>query len=257
MINRFKEMMDAGIGRFDYVPLVSTVPETDPLCRLYNNIFSLATDTRMSVLPCNCGKECCSCPRRYAVTGSALMTDKWEKKTMQMWGNGVAIDFRPSGFWSISDFFYQNGLEGHREKINGDWAWVLVSINDPAKSYGPDSQDNPQPNAAGTSNPSGTPINDPSIPPRPIEFSKAFSRLSNTLPHKCPNSICTVGSQIPLPLSHIALKEKMQEIWAESDNPSHIAEEMNRSPWVKGSQWIAISENQVAGLVGNTVYIIG
>ena len=234
MINRFKEMLDAGIASFDYTPLVKTVPEDDPLCRMYNNIFSLATDTRMSVIPCDCGAECCNCPRRYAVTGSALMTDKWEKRTMLQWGNGVAIDYRPSGFWSISDFFWQNGLEGHREKINGDWAWVL--------------QRNDNPEAAG----------EPSTPPvakDPVR--KAFSMLTNKMPERCPNHMHTASSDIPMPVTGVALKEDLDDIWAASENASQAADAMNKSRRVKGDHWAAIGESAVAGLIGNTVYIIG
>lgn len=108
-------MIEKGVAAFNYTPIAKETPEIDPICRAYNNIFAGPTDTRMSRV----GDD-----GTYVISGSAVAADKWESKTMITWGLG-AVDFRPSGYWSISDFLYKNGLVGSKTMLNGDIVYKL------------------------------------------------------------------------------------------------------------------------------------
>lgn len=52
MLNRFKQMIDAGIAPNPHKTDVisNDIPETDYICRVYNNFWSVVTDTHMSML---------------------------------------------------------------------------------------------------------------------------------------------------------------------------------------------------------------
>ena len=41
MRDKFSEMIAAGVARFDYTNIAHPMGETDPVCRAYNNIFSI------------------------------------------------------------------------------------------------------------------------------------------------------------------------------------------------------------------------
>ena len=123
MRNRFSEMIERGVASFEYTPVLKETPEVDPICRTYNNIFAGPTDTHMS-----------RTEDGYVITGSAVATDKWEPKTMNTWGLG-AIDFRPSGYWCISDFLYRNRLRGSKAQLNGDIVYKILPEVEPSASY--------------------------------------------------------------------------------------------------------------------------
>lgn len=220
MINKFKEMIDSGIASFNYIPLAQSVPETDAICRLYNNIFSIGSDTRMGKISNEQGEQF------YVISGSAVASPKWTEKTMYQWGTG-AIDYRPSGFWSISDFLFQMGLEGNRSTLNGDVVWLLKPFSNNPPEDIPTINNNGHketPNAASVYN--------------------------------CPNCVTTINSQIPQPISKIGVKEELQKIWGENKTIKEIAEAMSKDPWIKGEKWIAVNENMIVGLIGNEVYKI-
>ena len=123
MRNRFSEMIEKGVASFEYTPVLKETPEVGPICRTYNNIFAGPTDTHMS-----------RTEDGYVITGSAVATDKWEPKIMNTWGLG-AIDFRPSGYWCISDFLYRNRLRGSKAQLNGDIVYKILPVVEPSASY--------------------------------------------------------------------------------------------------------------------------
>lgn len=229
MINRFKEMIDSGIGSFNYIPLAQSTPESDTICRIYNNIFSLGSDTRMSKSVDNQGDTF------YIISGSAVASPKWETKTIYEWGTG-AIDYRPSGFWSISDFLFKMQLTGRKTTLNGDIVMLLKIIT----------SDEPQNNEAGeihSLNTNGHEVG-------------GLGGGSNTINYKCPNCVTTINSQIPQPISKIGVKEELQKIWSEGKSLKEIAEAMSKNPWIKGENWVVANENLIVGIIGNEVYKI-
>ena len=87
MRDKFSELIDKGVASFNYVPLTGNVPEQDPVCRAYNNIFSIPTDTHMSCLE----------DGRRVITGHMIKTDDWNKFiNSTCWG---AVCFISTGFW--------------------------------------------------------------------------------------------------------------------------------------------------------------
>ena len=47
MRNKFTELIEQGVARFEYTPIAPEIPEQDPICRQYNNIWSIPSDTHM------------------------------------------------------------------------------------------------------------------------------------------------------------------------------------------------------------------
>lgn len=108
MRNKFTELINQGVARFGYTPISADTPNLDPICRMYNNIFSIASDTHMSMLENGC----------RVITGHIINTPKWEEFVLNSnWG---AINFKPSGYWSLCDFLYKNNLDTRIGVLNGD-----------------------------------------------------------------------------------------------------------------------------------------
>ena len=115
MRDKFSELIKQGIAKFDYTPITQSIPEQDPICRLYNNIFSIPSDTHMSCLD----------DGTRVITGHMINTNNWEKfMCMPYWG---AVNFRTSGFNSVCDFLYKNRLKCEIGELNGD---VVCMVKD-------------------------------------------------------------------------------------------------------------------------------
>ena len=125
MRDRFSELIAKGVAEFRYTPIAPSIPEQDPICRSYNNIFSIASDTHMS----------CLGDGRRVITGHKIGIKKdWDLFVDScFWG---AVDFRTSGYYCVNDFLYKNGLVGHYDVINNDNVYVVESLTDkvPTKS---------------------------------------------------------------------------------------------------------------------------
>ena len=114
MRNKFTELLDAGVASFNYTPLTSDQPDTDPICRTYNNIFSIPSDTHMSI----------TADGDRVITGHMINTDKWGSFCCSCcWG---AVDFRTSGTWSVCEFLHKNGLKGEISTLNGDVVYKVI-----------------------------------------------------------------------------------------------------------------------------------
>ena len=87
----------------------------DPICRQYNNIFSIATDTHMSIAE----------DGSRIITGSAVKKEDWESK--YLYAPNVGGYVFPKNYWTISHFLSKYGLCGVKETFNGD---VVYKIND-------------------------------------------------------------------------------------------------------------------------------
>ena len=117
MRDKFSELISQGVASFNYTNISKDIPEQDPICRMYNNIFSIPSDTHMSCLE----------DGTRVITGHMIATDKWEKFCMSCcWG---AVEFRTSGVWSVFDFLFSNNLEGRVGVLNGDVVYIVTPMS--------------------------------------------------------------------------------------------------------------------------------
>lgn len=117
MRDKFSDLVAQGFASFDYTPISKDIPEQDPICRMYNNVFSIPTDTHMSMLD----------DGTRVITGHMIANDLvWNKFLCSYcW---FAVDFRQSGAWSLCDFFYRHGLKGEKSILNGDIVYKVTPI---------------------------------------------------------------------------------------------------------------------------------
>ena len=120
MRDRFSELIEKGVAEFRYTPIAPSIPEQDPICRSYNNIFSIPSDTHMS----------CLGDGRRVITGHKIGIKKdWNEFVNScFWG---AVDFRTSGYYSVNEFLYKNGLAGHYDVINNDNVYIVEPMVEP------------------------------------------------------------------------------------------------------------------------------
>lgn len=121
MRDKFSELIKQGVAKFEYTPTIGSIPEQDPVCRAYNNIFSIPSDTHMSCLPNG----------DRVITGHMINTPKWEAFTCSAnWG---AVAFRTTGYWCLCDFLYKFGLEGSLGTLNGDVVYFVKNKTNETK----------------------------------------------------------------------------------------------------------------------------
>lgn len=114
MRDKFKDLMNSGFATFKYTALTSDKPDEDPICRTYNNIFSIPSDTHMSI----------TADGDRVITGHMINTQHWGNFCCSCcWG---AVDFRTSGTWSLCEFLHRNGLKGEISTLNGDVVYKIV-----------------------------------------------------------------------------------------------------------------------------------
>ena len=199
MRNRFTELINQGVASFNYTEIAKEIPEQDPICRFYNNVFSIPTDTHMS---------CLDDGTTRVITGHMIGTPQWEKFICSCnWG---AVNFRTTGVWCLCDFLSKYGLCGHIDTLNGDIVYMVKK------------QD------------------------------LVLKQEPKEIPH--PSIYTTAESKIPQPLAQLTTNgdvNKIKECF-ESDN---IVESLNKSPYIKGENWIEY-DGKVLGLVNNKVVFI-
>ena len=123
MRDKFSELIAQGVARFDYKPIAPEITEQDFVCRAYNNIFSIATDTHMH-LDHETGM-------RY-ITGK-LVSIKEKFESFLYATQWMGVNFRNSGYWSACSFLQTNGLSGRYGSLNGDLVYEVAPIpEDPA-----------------------------------------------------------------------------------------------------------------------------
>lgn len=111
--SKFSELVDAGVAKFEYTPILPETSQTDPICREYNNIFSMALDTHMSMLE----------DGRRIITGHNVATKKWNYFiNCCQWGG---LNFADSGYWTVNEFLGRFNLVGSQSIINGDIVWLV------------------------------------------------------------------------------------------------------------------------------------
>lgn len=116
-MDKFSQLIAQGVAKFEYTPIAQDIPNPCPICRAYNNVYSLANDTHMSILP----------DGRYVITGHAIR----DKRNFDcflyssFWG---WVNFNDSGLGAPCTFFCNNKLQGHYDILNGDDVYILEVI---------------------------------------------------------------------------------------------------------------------------------
>lgn len=116
-MDKFSQLIAQGVAKFEYTPIAQGTPNMCPICRAYNNVYSLANDTHMSILP----------DGRYVITGHAI-ADKRNFDSFLYSDRWGWFDFTDSGQYSPSAFFYNNSLRGHYDILNGDVVYILDPV---------------------------------------------------------------------------------------------------------------------------------
>ena len=115
MRNKFTELIEQGVAKFEYTNITKEMPEQDPICRFYNNVFSIPTDTHMS---------CLDDGKTRVITGHMVATPQWEKFICSCnWG---AVNFRTTGVWCLCDFLCKHNLQGELCEMNGDVVYKVT-----------------------------------------------------------------------------------------------------------------------------------
>jgi hypothetical protein len=118
MRDKFSELIEQGVARFEYTPIAPEIPEQDPICRQYNNIWSIPSDTHMHLN--NATGE------RYITGHMVEQTAKWDSFVYSHnWG---AVTFKTTGYWCLCDFLQKHGLEGRHSVLNGDSIYLVTPI---------------------------------------------------------------------------------------------------------------------------------
>lgn len=219
MRNKFTDLIKAGVAAPHYVDGVHghSTPITCPIVRYYNNVFSIPSDTHMSIM--NDG--------RYVITGSIVATPKWDEFMNSLfWG---AVSFYDSGARTVGSFLYRNGFSsGHRETINGEIVYVLDKA--PLKGLSV----------------TGLSETDPIMP---VSYNVVHDRRNPILSDKRPH----VSESASQPLSRLTTSRStsISSLW----NPSSLyetAKSLNESAGVKGDEWY-VYEGNVWGIVDGQV----
>ena len=117
MRDKFSELIAQGVAKFDYKPIAPEIPEQDFVCRAYNNIFSIATDTHMFMDGDG---------MRY-ITGK-LVSIKEKFESFLYSSQWMGVNFRQSGHWSACSFLQNYGLSGRYGSLNGDIVYEVAPI---------------------------------------------------------------------------------------------------------------------------------
>lgn len=115
MRDKFTELINKGVAKFNYKNLYKEVPGTDEVCRTYNNIFGPVLDTHMSEVDGS-----------YIITGSVINTDKWEDFLYSCYWGGM--NFRSSGYANLMEFISELGLQPTKQTLNSNIVCVLTPI---------------------------------------------------------------------------------------------------------------------------------
>lgn len=138
-MDKFSELIAKGVAAFHYTPIAPETPTGCLLCRLYNNTFGAATDTHMS--PFEDGE--------LIITGHLINSvEKFDRFLFSSVYGGV--DFRHTGYYSLSNLMNKNGLAGRYDIVNGDHVYILYDKTKdetpvtPAETYTTESSIIPQ-----------------------------------------------------------------------------------------------------------------
>lgn len=121
MRDKFTELIEQGVAKFNYTNIAPPVPEQDIVCRMYNNIWSIPSDTHMSYNA--------ETGERYITGHMVGIESRWSNFVYaHNWG---AVNFKSTGYWSLCDFLQKNGLCGQYSTLNGETIYLVTPIPAP------------------------------------------------------------------------------------------------------------------------------
>lgn len=119
MLNRFSEMIKNGVATANYTEdTFSNTIVLDGFSRLYNNVWGVVSDTRMT--PKETGA--------YVITGSQLRNQEKFTNFLNSMNLGGCIFKQATGYNTAMEYFSSKGLEGTFDTQNGDIVYVLTTI---------------------------------------------------------------------------------------------------------------------------------
>lgn len=115
-MDKFSELISKGVASFEYTPVAASIPLACPLCRTYNNLYGVATDTHMAPLEDGV----------WVITGHAIANKNNFDRFIwsPVW---AGVDFRHSKYGSFCNFMQQAGLTGRYDVLNGDVVYILTN----------------------------------------------------------------------------------------------------------------------------------
>lgn len=113
-MDKFSELISKGVAKFNYVPTNPDKPDYCEICRTYNNLFGVASQTHMSTLP----------DGRKVITGQ-LVGNKSKFDSFMCRSTYGGIDFTSQGWYGFVNFMSKYGLVGSYSILNGDSVYIL------------------------------------------------------------------------------------------------------------------------------------
>lgn len=119
MRSKFSELVKFGVASRHYDDIAPDTAGSCNICRAYNNLWGVLTDTHMSCFP----------DGRRIITGTLISNqEKWNNLLYYCTWGGVR--FATSGWTSLSEFFYAFDLEPKLVELNGQPAIELIDCED-------------------------------------------------------------------------------------------------------------------------------
>ena len=116
MRNKFSDLIKDGVAEFKYINHLPELPEQDPICREYNNLFSIPSDTHMSMLDNGL----------RVIKGHMINTPQWDRFICaSTWGGIKFGNYINKDYWSASCYFSNMGLCGSKDTLNGEVVYIL------------------------------------------------------------------------------------------------------------------------------------
>ena len=119
MRDKFSELIKKGVAAFNPKPVAGSIPELDPMCKTYNAVWGLLTDTHMSKVDDG-----------YIITGTFTQSTYWDRfKYSCFWGT---TDIKlASGYSSLDAMVAKNMYTMVPDLYNGDRVMRLKPVEVP------------------------------------------------------------------------------------------------------------------------------
>lgn len=229
MRNKFFELIEKGVAPFSYKNIASEdISTRDDVCRVYNNIFSIVSDTHMDVADPKLKEQYPDHNWKYVITGSLVgyNNQRWEKFCCDTRTHAGEFSSQVAGFYSPADLFMKAGLAGQKILVNGDVVYGLYDFNEQTE-----------------------------IPEAPGYSMSSQNQLGAEAAERGLRSYMTSESNIPRPISELSVNVRakdVQECFRHKSNMYEVAEALNDSDSVLGDNWI-VFEGAIVGYMRNKV----
>lgn len=119
MRDKFSELIAKGVAVFNPKPVAGSTPELDPMCKTYNAVWGLLSDTHMSKIEDG-----------YIITGTFTQSPVWDNfKYSTFWGStNIKL---ASGYSSLDAMVAKNSFTMVPDLYNGDRVMRLKPVEVP------------------------------------------------------------------------------------------------------------------------------